>query len=139
MRRGRPWPSEIARRSRPDLGYTGLAQRTGARTAERLVASVTGLSIGESRAMITAGATLDGEAPWMTPVADALQAGDVSVGATAAIRSGLGEPTVDVSADVLAAAAKQLVDESGDLPPHQVGALAREARDRIDAARNRRS
>jgi hypothetical protein len=126
--------SEIARRSQPDLGYTGLAQRTGARTAERLVASVTGLSIGESRAMITAGATLDGEAPWMTPVADALQAGDVSVGATAAIRSGLGEPTVDVSADVLAAAARQLVDESGDLPPHQVEALAREARDRIDAA-----
>ena len=34
--------SEIARRSRPDLGYAGLAQRTGARTPDRLIASVTG-------------------------------------------------------------------------------------------------
>ena len=84
--------SEIARRSRPELGYTGLAQRTGARTPDRLIASVTGLSVGESRAMITAGEALDGEASWMAPVAVALQTGDVSVGATAAIRRGLGDP-----------------------------------------------
>jgi hypothetical protein len=125
--------SEIARRSRPDLGYTGLAQRTGARTPDRLIASVTGLSVGESRAMITAGEALDGETSWMAPVAIALQTGEVSVGATAAIRRGLGEPTADVSADHLAVAAQRLVDESGDLPPEQVAILAREARDRIDA------
>ncbi len=124
---------EIARRSRPGLGNAGLAQRTGARTAERLVASMTGLSVGESRAMITAGETLEGETPWMTPVAVALQSGDVSVGATAAIRHGLGEPTADVSADDLAAAAQRLVDESAEFPPEQVARLAREARDRIDA------
>ncbi len=125
--------SEIARRSRPELGYTGLAQRTGARTPDRLIASVTGLSVGESRAMITAGEALDGDASWMTPVAVALQSGDVSVGATAAIRRGLGEPNADVSADDLAVAAQRLVDESGDLPPERVAVLAREARDRIDA------
>jgi hypothetical protein len=130
--------SEIARRSRPELGYTGLAQRTGARTAERLVASVTGLSVGESRVMISAGEVLAGEAleggmSWLAPVAVALQSGDVSVGATEAIRRGLGEPNADVSADELAVAAQQLIDESGDLPPEQVATLAREARDRIDA------
>ena len=125
--------SEVARRSRPDLGYTGLAQRTGARTPDRLIASVTGLSVSESRAMITAGEALDGEASWMAPVAIALQTGDVSVGATAAIRRGLGEPNADVSADDLAVAAQRLVDESGDLPPERLAALAREARDSIDA------
>ncbi len=125
--------SEIARRSRPELGYTGLAQRSGARTPERLVSSVTGLSVGESRAMIAAGEVIDGEAAWMAPVADALQSGNVSVGATAAIRQGLGEPTAAVSVDDLVNAAQRLVDESGDLPPERVAALAREARDRLDA------
>ncbi len=125
--------SEIARRSRPELGYTGLAQRTGARTPDRLIASVTGLSVGESRAMITAGEALQGEESWMAPVAVALRAGDVSVGATAAIRRGLGEPSADVSPDDLAVAAQRLVDESGDLPPERVAMLAREARDLIDA------
>ncbi len=61
---------EIARRSRHELGHSGLAHRTGARTPERLVASVTGLTVGEARQMIAAGETLDGEASWMAPVAD---------------------------------------------------------------------
>ena len=69
----------------------------------------------------------------MAPVAVALQTGDVSVGATAAIRRGLGEPNADVSPGDLAVAAQRLVDESGDLPPEQVATLAREARDLIDA------
>jgi len=124
---------EIARRSRPELGFTGLAQRTGSRTPERLVASVTGLSVPESRAMISAGQALEGDVPWLDPVAVALQAADVSVGATAAIRAGLGEPSADVGADELRAAAQRLVDESGDLPPERVAVLAREARDHLDA------
>jgi hypothetical protein len=124
---------EIARRSRPGLGFSGLAQRSGARTPERLVAAVTGLSVPESRAMISAGETLQGEASWMTPVATALQTGAVSVGATAAIRAGLGEPTPDVSEADLRSAARRLLDESGDLPPERVAVLAREARDLLDA------
>ena len=39
---------EIAWRSRPDLGYAGLAQRTGARTPESLVQQLTG-STGRER------------------------------------------------------------------------------------------
>ena len=102
---------EFARRSRPELGFTGLAQRSGARTPERLVASVTGLSVPESRAMISAGSMLDGDSPWMAPVANALQTGELSVGATAAIRAGLGEPTADVTAGALTSAAEQLLGE----------------------------
>jgi hypothetical protein len=126
--------SEIARRSHHDLGYSGLAQRRGSRTPERLVASVTGMSVPESRAMIAAGEALGGGDAWMAPVAHALESGDVSVGATAAIRAGLGEPNADVSADVLAAAAQRVLDESGALPPEQVARRAREVRDELDAA-----
>jgi hypothetical protein len=125
--------AEIARRSRPELGLAGLAQRSGARTPERFVASMTGLSVLESRAMISAGEALEGGDAWMAPVAVALQTGEVSVGATAAIRAGLGEPNADVSAADLRAAAQRLVDDSGDLPPERVAILAREARDLIDA------
>ena len=125
--------AEIARRSRVDRGYSGLAQSRGARTPERLVAAVTGLSVPESRAMIAAGQALSGGDTWMSPVGSALQSGDVSVGATAAIRSGLGEPNEKVSADQLAAAAVQLLEESGSLPPERVAQRARELRDELDA------
>ncbi|MEO8262577.1 MAG: DUF222 domain-containing protein [Pseudolysinimonas sp.] len=126
--------AEIARRSARDLGYSGLAQKRGARTPERLVAQVTGLSVPEARAMITAGEALDAGAEWMRPVTTALSAGDVSVGATAAIQTGLGEPGEHVTADELATAAQRVLDESGDLPPEQVARRAREVRDELDAA-----
>ena len=126
--------AEIARRSARDLGYSGLAQKRGARTPERLIAQVTGLSVPEARAMITAGEAVDAGAEWMRPVTVALSTGDVSVGATAAIRTGLGEPSEHVSEDDLAAAARRVLDESGGLPPEQVARRAREARDELDAA-----
>jgi hypothetical protein len=126
--------AEVARRSARDLGYSGLAQKRGARTAERLVASVTGLSVPEARAMITAGEALDAGDDWMLPVTTALSSGEVSVGATAAIRSALGEPGEHVSADELGAAAQRVLDETGRMPPEQVARRARELRDELDAA-----
>lgn len=125
--------AEIGRRSARDLGYSGLAQKQGARTPERLVASITGLSVPESRAMIAAGDAA-ADATWMQPVVSALQTGEVSVGATAAIRAGLGEPGEAVSADDLADAARRVLDEAGSLPPEQVARRAREVRDELDAA-----
>jgi hypothetical protein len=98
------------------------------------VATVTGLSVPEARAMITAGGALDAGAGWMRPVTTALVTGEVSVGATAAIRTGLGEPSDHVSADDLARAAERVLEESGGLPPEQVARRAREARDELDAA-----
>jgi hypothetical protein len=122
--------AEVARRSARELGFSGLAQKRGARTPERLVAEVTGLTVGESRAMITAGAP----EPWMASAGEAVQAGEVSVGAAAAIQAGLGEPTADVGVDELAAAAVRLLDEAGSLPPERALIKAREARDELDAA-----
>lgn len=124
--------AEVGRRSQRELGYAGLAQRAGDRTPERLVARVTGLSVPESRAMISAGAA--SEAPWMAPVSDALAVGEVSVGAAAAIRSGLGEPDDVVSSDDLLDAARAVLDEAGAQPPEQVARRAREARDDLDEA-----
>lgn len=126
--------AEVARRSARDLGYSGLAQKRGARTPERLVASVTGLSVPEARAMITAGEALDAADDWMLPVTAALSTGQVSVGATAAIRTGLGEPGDHVGEHELAAAAQRLLDETGGLPPEQVARRAREVRDELDAS-----
>jgi len=132
--------AEIGRRSARELGYTGLAQRTGARTPERLIASVSGLSVPESRAMLAAGEVLGaatspaGGAEWLAPVATALQTGELSVGATAAIRAGLGQPDGGVAADDLQRAAERVAREASGQTPEKAAQLAREARDALDEA-----
>lgn len=125
---------EVARRSARELGYGGLAQRSGARTPYALVARVAGVTGPEARALVQAGAILAGEFPWMASVADDLAAGTVSVGAAAAIQQGLGAPSDDVPADVLAAAAVRLLEQTGSLPPQKVAARARRERDELDEA-----
>jgi hypothetical protein len=125
---------EIARRSAHDLGYSGLAQRLGARTPEKLVARLAGLSAPEARAMVTVGESLGADAPWLDAVKEAVVAGEVSVGAAAAISVGLGRPTDDVSADELAAAATDLIDEAAHQTPERVAVQARKARDDLDVA-----
>jgi hypothetical protein len=125
---------EIARRSKHELGYSGLAQRVGARTAEKLVARLSGMSAPEARAMVTVGESLGAEAPWLEPVVARVVAGDLSVGAAAAITVGLGEPTADVSVDELAVAAVELTESTAGLPPEKVAARARQARDELDVA-----
>ncbi len=125
---------EIARRSAHDLGYSGLAQRLGARTPEKLVATLAGMSAPEARAMVTVGESLGGEAPWLDSVMADVVAGKVSVGAAAAITVGLGTPSADVTADELAAAAEQLVESAGAQTPERVAAQARQARDELDVA-----
>ncbi|HWH25093.1 MAG TPA: DUF222 domain-containing protein [Pseudolysinimonas sp.] len=125
---------EVARRSARELGYRGLAQRSGARTPDALVAQVAGLSATEARALVRAGALLDGSVPWMSSVTNELSEGRVSVGAAAAIHHGLGEPSERVSSGELARVAEQLLVDVGDLPPENVAARARQARDELDAA-----
>ncbi len=124
---------ELARRSSRDLGYGGLAQRTGARTVERLVSQLTGMSGAESRAMVAVGEAIDGESPWLAAVAENVLSGELSVGAAAAIKSGLGEPTDEISADSLGEAARKLADEAQNLTPEKAAQRAREARDLLDA------
>src|SRR5690606_26314251 len=104
----------------------GLAQRSGDRTPERMIARVSGLSVPEARAMLSAGEVLNGASAWLTPVADGLAAGELSVSAAAGIRAGLGEPSVDVGADDLARAAERVAREAKDATPERATKLARE-------------
>ena len=46
---------ELKRRSRPELGHAGLAQRQGLRTGERLVQQVTGVSAREAVVLVKVG------------------------------------------------------------------------------------
>ncbi|CAN5571795.1 hypothetical protein BH09ACT4_BH09ACT4_20250 [soil metagenome] len=125
---------ELSRRSARELGLRGLAQRTGARTAERLVSNLTGMSVHEARAMVAVGEAMGDGSSWLTPVTDRVVAGELSVGAAAAIRSGLGEPTDEVDADELARAAALLAAQSTGLAPETAGQRAREVRDELDEA-----
>jgi hypothetical protein len=70
----------------------------------------------------------------LAPVASALVSGDLSVGATAAIRTGLGEPNADVGADELARAAERVAREAAGVTPERAVRIAREARDALDEA-----
>lgn len=126
--------SEIARRSTPDLGYDGLAQRAGARTPENLVSQLTGTSVREARDLVAVGRVMDAAPPWLGDVGAGVSDGSLSIGVAAAITTGLGTPTADVAADDLLDAARRLVTEAPGLSPEQVARRAREARDELDAA-----
>lgn len=123
---------EVRRRSARERGAAGLAQSSGSRTPDVFVTQATGLSGVEARQLVSVGGMLDGEDPWLAPVAEAVAAGEVSVGAAAAIRAGLGTPTPLVAADDLQDAAERLAREAATLPPEKVARLAREARDDLD-------
>src|SRR5690606_33767066 len=111
---------EIARRSAYDLGYQGLAQKTGFRTAEKLVQHLTGSTSREAAKLVRTGVIIHeaevlteaertGEVPpeltkpWLASVGHAVAAGTLSLDAAEAIRVGLGTPNDDISVDMLAA------------------------------------
>src|SRR5690554_4078843 len=118
---------EIARRSSFDLGYQGLAQKSGFRTPEKLVQHLTGSTNREAAKLVRTGVIIHeaeilteiertGEVspelttPWLAPVGRAVAAGTLSIEAADAIRLGLGTPTDDISADALSGAAADLVE-----------------------------
>ncbi|MEO6117086.1 MAG: DUF222 domain-containing protein, partial [Pseudolysinimonas sp.] len=123
---------EVAARSTVELGYDGLAQRSGARTADALVSQLTGTTGVEAHAITTVGTMLSAPSPWLGEVATRVAAGEVSVGAAAAIQTGLGLPSATVAADDLADAAHELLRVAGELPPEKVARQARELRDELD-------
>ncbi|HEY4225014.1 MAG TPA: DUF222 domain-containing protein [Pseudolysinimonas sp.] len=125
---------ELAARSTWELGYDGLAQRAGARTADALVSHLTGISGVEARAITTVGTMMNAPAPWLGEVATRVAAGEVSVGAAAAIQAGLGCPSPTVAADDLADAANALLATAAPLPPEKVARQARDLRDELDEA-----
>ncbi|MEO8262973.1 MAG: DUF222 domain-containing protein [Pseudolysinimonas sp.] len=123
---------EIGRRSHRDAGHDGLAQRVGARTPERLVAILTGMSAPESSAMVTVGAAIADEKPWLSAVASQVASGELGVAAAAAISRGLGEPDDVVDSDALAREATKLADSARSLTPEKVAQRARRSRDELD-------
>lgn len=138
--------AEVARRSRRELGYTGLAQRKGARTPELLIQTITGSTAADARQLVRVG-TMMADAivhrrdpmtpvaqPWLAVVAAALSAGAVSASAADAIREGLGKPADDVTAESLALAATRLVAQSATVTVERLAMLARAARDELDCA-----
>lgn len=143
---------EVAHRSRPALGMSGLAQRTGFRTPQRLLTQTTGATKQQVNTALAAGillteiadeGTVDevtGEVlaptqPWLRPVAAAVTAGDISTSAAQSIGSGLGSPNSAVSAEQLEVAAARLVEEAiVGIDADRLWKRARDARDELDVA-----
>jgi len=129
---------EIARRSTPDLGYEGLAQRLGARTPEKLVQQVTGTSARDAQTLVRAGVMMSTPAdapsfePWLRQVASAVSAGTLSLDRADAIRAGLGKPDDDITVDDLVGAAQLLLREAPSLSVEDLAARARDLRNQLD-------
>ena len=139
---------EIDHRSRRELGYGGLAARTGHRSAEKLVQHTTGSTAREAVSLVSVGrlvheaeavdtgAALPSElgSPWLVAVGAAVSAGELSVEAARAIRVGLGEPTEHVSMEMLVEAVDLLLAEAPALDADRLRLAARDLRDQFDAA-----
>ena len=138
--------AQVAHRSRPELGHDGLAQRLGARTPERLVQLVTGVSRHTAGRRVRVGSLvataiahesdpgLEVAQPWLAPVLRAAAAGVFSAEVVDVIALGLGSPTEGVAVDALTAACATLTSLASGLTLEVLAARAREARDDLDAA-----
>jgi hypothetical protein len=131
----------VANRSRPQLGYAGLAQRTGARTPEQFVQQVTGVSRREAGVMVRVGGLMDVAtatpgamplAPWLRAITDAIAAHTLSTGAADAIRAAL--TGLDLSDEMLLDAANGLLRDATSLGEEKLITRARQIRDQLDEA-----
>jgi hypothetical protein len=157
--RGAQLAGEVARRSTPQLGSQGPAQRTGFRTVEQFVKVATRATGREAVTVVGIGRLLndadtDGELdpstgelrvsaePWLEAVARRVAAGRLSLASAEAIRTGLGQPTpIDptaeesrsgVTARQLALAAEALCVAAETLDPDGLFKRARTLRDELD-------
>jgi hypothetical protein len=121
---------EISRRSRPELGLSGFAQRAGHRTVEEFLKVETGISGRDAAATVRVGVLATSRGV----LGDALRDGRLSVAAADAIRAGLGAPTDALPAEVLEQASDRLCDEADALDPDRLQRRAREVRDELDEA-----
>lgn len=125
--------AEVAKRSDREFGYRGLAQLHSLRSPEHLIEKLTGVPLGEARALVRVGEQLE-RRTGLQPVTDAVAAGGLSVLAADAIGTGLGEPSETVEAESLTAAAELLVGLASEMPLRRLAVQARELRDSLDAA-----
>jgi hypothetical protein len=146
------YSAEVEKRSDRALGYAGLAQRAGHRTATSLIQHVTGQTRADVQRATSAGRDLAAAAspsfsttdaarsPWFESLAAALLAGALSREQYDAIRRGLGDPPEseypDLEPGLLSAAwreaSRQLIEEAQDRSVEDLRAGARLARDSMD-------
>jgi len=143
---------EVARRSAPELGSKGLAQRLGHRTSEQFIKTSTGVTTQQAVTAVrvgrmmqdTAGAPVvdvaTGEVvapvqPWLKRVAAGVLDGSISAAAAESIDRGLGAPCTGVTeADLAVAAAALCAEAVAGTDPDRLFKRARQLRDEIDAA-----
>lgn len=138
---------EVAHRSRHELGYDGLAQRTGFRTPEALVQHMTGSTARDASTLVQVGTMMidadhtmpsdpsaEVHEPWLIAIGAAVRAGQLTIDVARAIRSGLGTPTSVVTIEHLAHAAGTLLSERHDLHADAFFRRARELRQDLDAS-----
>jgi hypothetical protein len=135
----------IARRSRHELGYSGLAKKNGYVSPEALIQALTGGTKADAVKFVQAGsmvAEVDDTAatpgfemlaPWQAPIARAVTGGTLSVDAAVAIRRGLTGVEDAVSSGALRAAAEALIAEAQHLNADLLYRRARLLRDELDS------
>ncbi|MET4780547.1 DUF222 domain-containing protein [Glaciihabitans sp. UYNi722] len=138
---------EIAHRSRREIGYSGLAQRKGYSSPEALVQSLAQSTRAEASKLVRLGGlmaeheaglatgtphSLGETEPSHSPIPTALLHGLLSADSADAIYRGLGSPDAAVTAELLAAASEQLIEESATLTVDQLYRRARQLRDELD-------
>ncbi|MEO9103539.1 MAG: DUF222 domain-containing protein [Terrimesophilobacter sp.] len=144
--------AQVARRSRRELGHSGLAARNGFASAQKFLQELTkvtareatqlvavGTAIGETEAATTlldSGVTDIGGVPvalpWDSPISRAVTAGTLSVDGADAMRRGLGTPSDDITGRMLGDCAVQLLCEKSKLSPDRMFTAARLERELMD-------
>ncbi len=143
----------VAKRSERALGYAGLAQSTGDRTAVDLVQRLTGSTRTEASRQVKLGGAM-GEAdaatsrvprgeqdrppaptlPWHEPLTRAARDGVIHSESVTIIMRGLGEPNERLDAEALRRAAERLVAGAAGIHADELGRRARHLRDELDPA-----
>lgn len=121
---------EVARRSRPEHGLSGFAQKAGHRTVEEFLRVETGVSARDASATARVGEIASAGGV----LGDAILTGHVSVAAADAIHAGLGVPSAAVPNELLEQAAERLCNDALSLDPDRLQRRARELRDELDEA-----
>ena len=121
---------EVSRRSRPELGLAGFAQRAGHRTVEEFLRVETGVSARDASATARVGEIAGAGGV----LGDAILNGRVTVAAADSIHAGLGAPTAGVPAELLDQAAERLCHDAESIDPDRLQRRAREVRDELDEA-----
>lgn len=144
--------AQLARRSRRDLGHSGLAARNGFSSPEKMLQDVTKSTGRQAAQLVTMGRLLDqadaatrliddgvtnigGElivVPWQEPITRAVAASILSIDCGDALRRGLGLPTERVTPDVLRGLAELLILEKPDVGANELFKAARLERDLVD-------